>query len=245
MLDARRLPSAVIALTFALSGIVAGTGVTSVALGVGSGDGPICAGVDEARPATGILECLGPSTAWVETPYGSGSGLVLPDGYVLTNAHVVEGAQQVTVTVAGETTGRSATVVGGSSADDVAVLKIDDPTGLVPATLGDSDAIAVGDPVVAIGNALGLAGSPTVTQGIVSALDRSITTENGTLDGLIQTDTAISSGNSGGPLINADGEVIGINTAVAGSGGGVQASNVGFVIPIDHAMSIVEQVLAG
>jgi S1-C subfamily serine protease len=182
---------------------------------------------------------------FVQDGEGAGTGIVLENGYVLTNAHVVEGAQQVTVTVAGETTGRSATVVGGSSADDVAVLKIDDPTGLVPATLGDSDAIAVGDPVVAIGNALGLAGSPTVTQGIVSALDRSITTENGTLDGLIQTDTAISSGNSGGPLINADGEVIGINTAVAGSGGGVQASNVGFVIPIDHAMSIVEQVLAG
>jgi S1-C subfamily serine protease len=236
--------------------------------GAVDGDTPTASPTPTAAPATleaatggidvaAVIAAAQPSVVSIETivvqrqgPFvsegtGAGTGIVLENGYVLTNAHVVEGAQQVTVTVAGETTGRSATVVGGSSADDVAVLKIDDPTGLVPATLGDSDAIAVGDPVVAIGNALGLAGSPTVTQGIVSALDRSITTENGTLDGLIQTDTAISSGNSGGPLINADGEVIGINTAVAGSGGGVQASNVGFVIPIDHAMSIVEQVLAG
>ena len=94
------------------------------------------------------------------------------------------------------------------------MLQLDDATGVVPATIATGD-VAVGDPVVAIGNALALEGGPTVTQGIVSALGRSIDTEQGHLDGLLQTDAAISSGNSGGPLANAAGEVVGINTAVA------------------------------
>ena len=114
---------------------------------------------------------------------------------------------------------RSAEVLGGSLADDIAVLQLDDATGVVPATTATSQP-AVGDPVVAIGNALALEGGPTVTQGIVSALDRSIDTEQGHLDGLLQTDAAISSGNSGGPLANAAGEVVGINTAVAVSSQG-------------------------
>ena len=116
------------------------------------------------------------------------------------------------------------------------MLQLDDATGVVPATIATGD-VAVGDPVVAIGNALALEGGPTVTQGIVSALDRSIDTEEGHLDGLIQTDAAISSGNSGGPLANAAGEVVGINTAVASSSQGTQASNIGFVIPIAHALA--------
>ena len=99
-------------------------------------------------------------------------------------------------------------------------------------------------PVVAIGNALALEGGPTVTQGIVSALGRSIDTEEGHLDGLIQTDAAISSGNSGGPLANAAGQVVGINTAVASSGQGTQASNIGFVIPIAHALDLAQQLIA-
>ena len=117
--------------------------------------------------------------------------------------------------------------------------------GLVPAHLatGSSQAVQVGDDVVAIGNALALEGGMTVTQGIVSATDRQITDENGTLSGLIQTDAAISSGNSGGPLVNAKGEVVGMNTAVAASGGGVEASNIGFVIPITTATSIAHDLL--
>ena len=133
-------------------------------------------------------------------------------------------------------------MLGGDLSEDVAVLKLDDPTGITPATLA-TDPVAVGDPVVAIGNALALEGSPTVTQGIISALDRTIETETGALTGLIQTDAAISSGNSGGPLVNADGEVVGVNTAVARSGGTVAASNIGFVIPIDQAMAIAQQVI--
>jgi S1-C subfamily serine protease len=103
--------------------------------------------------------------------------------------------------------------------------------------------VQVGDEVVAIGNALALEGGPTVTEGIVSALDRSITTGSGTLTGLIQTDAAISSGNSGGPLVDAYGEVVGVNTAVAASGGGVEASNIGFVISIDRALEVARQLI--
>ena len=141
----------------------------------------------------------------------------------------------MTVHVNGED--RSAEVLGGSLADDIAVLQLDDATGVVPATTATGVA-GVGDPVVAIGNALALEGGLTVTEGIVSALDRSIDTAQGHLDGLLQTDAAISSGNSGGPLANAAGEVVGINTAVASSGQGMQASNIGFVIPIATALEI-------
>ncbi len=172
---------------------------------------------------------------------GAGTGIILDaEGHILTNAHVVADAQDVTVSINGEP--RSATVLGGDLSEDVAVVKLDDPTGITPATLA-TDPVAVGDPVVAIGNTLALEGSPTVTQGIISALGRTIETETGALSGLIQTDAAISSGNSGGPLVNADGEVVGVNTAVARSGGTIAASNIGFVIPIEQAMAIAQQVI--
>jgi putative serine protease PepD len=185
---------------------------------------------------TSLVQRQGPFQVQGE---GAGTGIVLDtEGHILTNAHVVDGATSVTVAVNGEQ--RSAQVLGGDRSDDIAVLQLDDASGVVPATLA-SDPVAVGDPVVAIGNALALEGSPTVTEGIVSALDRSIETENGSLSGLIQTDAAISSGNSGGPLVNAAGEVVGVNTAVAASGGTVQASNVGFVIPIEQAMAVANR----
>ena len=174
---------------------------------------------------------------------GAGTGIVLDDaGHVLTNAHVVNGATQVGVTLAGDRTARSAAVVGTDPGNDIAVLLVDDAEGLVPATFSDRG-VQVGDDVVAIGNALALEGGPTVTEGIVSALDRSISTERGSLTGLIQTDAAISSGNSGGPLVDAYGEVVGVNTAVASSGGGVEASNIGFVISIDRALEIARQLI--
>lgn len=185
---------------------------------------------------TSVQQRMGPFTQYAE---GAGTGIVLDaEGHILTNAHVVAGAEQVIVHVNGED--RSAEVLGGSLADDIAVLQLDDPSGVVPATFATSE-VAVGDPVVAIGNALALEGGPTVTQGIISALDRSIDTQQGHLDNLIQTDAAISSGNSGGPLANARGEVVGVNTAVASSNGMQQASNIGFVIPIDHALAIANQ----
>jgi putative serine protease PepD len=174
------------------------------------------------------------------TGEGAGTGVVIDDdGHILTNAHVVAGATAVTVTLDG--TPRRATIVGADVAADVAVLHVSDTSGLVPADLGPVP--RVGDDVLAVGNALGLPGDPTVTRGIVSALDRSIATDSGTLRGLIQTDAAISSGNSGGPLVDAAGRVIGINTAVAASGGGTQASNIGFAISVEQAMSVAERVV--
>ncbi len=179
------------------------------------------------------------------TGQGAGTGIVISvDGLVLTNAHVVDGASSISVTLAGESTTRSATLIDEDVSADVAVIRLDDASGLVPAAIGDPGMLAVGDQVIAIGNALALEGGMTVTQGIVSALDRSIDTDSGTIDHLIQTDAAISSGNSGGPLVNAYGEVVGINTAVAMSSGSVSASNIGFVIPIDDALAIVETLTA-
>lgn len=169
---------------------------------------------------------------------GAGTGVVLDtEGHILTNAHVVADATSVTITLAGETTPRMASVVGSNAALDIAVLRVDDTTGLVPAPIGSSAAMAVGDEVIAIGNALALDGGMTVTKGIVSAVDRTIETESGSLEGLLQTDAAISSGNSGGALVDAAGRVIGINTAVAASSGSVTASNIGFAIPIDAAIT--------
>jgi serine protease Do len=189
---------------------------------------------------TTVLTRQGP---FVSEGGGAGTGVVVGDGIVLTNAHVVEDAQSVTVTATGDDEPRDAEIVGTDPSTDVAVLRVDDTDGLAVADLGSSSSVAVGDDVVAIGNALALEGGMTVTRGIVSALDRELDSDEGTLTGLIQTDAAISSGNSGGPLVNAAGQVIGINTAVAASGGGVEASNIGFAISIDTAMDAVNQML--
>jgi putative serine protease PepD len=151
----------------------------------------------------------------------------------------------VQVTVPGETSPRTAKVVASDTSADIAVVHVDDASGLTPATFGNSDAVQVGDQVIAVGNALALEGGLTVTEGIVSALDRSIQTDTSTtLGNLIQTDAAISSGNSGGALVDATGQVIGINTAVASSSSSVQASNIGFAISINTAKAKAEQLLA-
>ncbi len=174
-----------------------------------------------------------------QTAQAAGTGVVLSaKGEVLTNAHVVANASSIEVKVASGKTYK-ATVLGVSSTNDLALLQLRGASSLTPAELGASADLHVGDDVVAIGNALDLQGAPTVTRGIVSALDRSITTEESSLRGVIQTDAAISSGNSGGPLVNARGQVVGIDTAVAQSSGSVSASNIGFAIPIDHAMQVV------
>jgi putative serine protease PepD len=169
---------------------------------------------------------------------GQGSGVILtPDGEVLTNAHVVEGARTIRVTVFGENDSRPAEVVGLDSGNDLALLRIQGASGLPAAELGSSASLAVGDDVVAVGNALGLRGDPSVTRGIVSGLGRSLDS----LTGLIQTDAAINPGNSGGPLVDAGGRVVGINTAVAGRGG----QNIGFAIPMDGARPVIERLRAG
>jgi S1-C subfamily serine protease len=172
---------------------------------------------------------------------GAGTGVVLtPDGEVLTNAHVVAGATTIEVRIAGEENFRQADLVGAIASEDVALLKIRNASGLKTVELGKSSELKVGDDVIAIGNALDLDGGLTVTEGIVSALNRSISDVNESLDGLIQTDAAINPGNSGGPLVNADGEVVGINTAVAGD-----AQNIGFAIAIDTAKPLIDSIRSG
>ena len=171
----------------------------------------------------------------------TGTGVVLTaDGEILTNAHVVADATEVKVRFAGETEPRLAQVLASDPGNDLALLKIE-ATDLKPATFAQPGTIRVGDGVIAIGYALDLDGGPTVTTGIVSALKRTIITESGALNGLIQTDAAISSGNSGGPLVNFRGEVIGINTAVARSDGNSAANNVGFSISVDEIVTVLEQ----
>lgn len=168
------------------------------------------------------------------TGAAAGTGLVISaNGLIATNAHVVSGAQQITVTLP-DGTKATGTLVGTRTAEDLAVVRID-KTGLVPATFGQSSALRVGDLVIAVGNALALDGGPTASLGIVSALDRTITTTEGaSYANLIQTDAAINSGDSGGPLVNAAGEVVGINSAAA-----LTAENIGFAIAIDVAAPIL------
>ena len=183
-----------------------------------------------------ILARVQPSVVTIETGQdtssgvygGAGSGLVISgDGLVLTNEHVIAGATTIQVTMS-DGKMRKAHVVGGSPKTDMALIQVEGDGPFVPATLGSSGALQVGDEVVAIGNALNLGGTPTVTEGIVSAVGRDISTPGLELHDLIQTDAAINPGNSGGPLVNARGEVVGINTAIIEN-----AQNVGFAIAID------------
>ena len=198
----------------------------------------------------GVVAEVGPSVVSIRStlqqgPFSdsaAGTGVVISSaGEILTNAHVVDGASTVKVTLAGDAQAHDAEVVGTDPDSDLALLKITGVSGLPAATLGDSSDVRVGDDVVAIGNALALRGGPTVTRGIVSALDRSLETSGSTMTGLLQTDASISSGNSGGPLVDATGKVIGINTAVAAGGGGRAAENIGFAIAIDTAKPIIER----
>jgi putative serine protease PepD len=178
---------------------------------------------------------------------GSGSGVVISvDGYVLTNNHVVEGAQTIRATF-NDGSSASARVVGTDAASDLAVVKVD-KTGLTAAKLGRSASVRVGDSVLAVGSPLGLSG--TVTAGIVSALNRPVNTTSqqgfgaapvATVIDAIQTDAAINPGNSGGALVDLAGQVIGINSAIASTTGG--NVGVGFAIPIDQAKVIADQLI--
>ncbi|MDB5081118.1 MAG: HtrA2 peptidase [Chloroflexi bacterium] len=183
---------------------------------------------------------------------GVGSGIIYDKaGYILTNYHVITGADSLLVTLPD---GRAfpATLVGSDQMTDLAVIKVDPKEDTIPvAVLGDSSSLYVGDGVVAIGNALSLPGGPTVTAGVISALDRSVaepgtaTAAGPTLYGLIQTDAAINPGNSGGPLVDLQGQVIGINTLGAGQAEpGVQAQGIGFAISINQAKDIAQQLVA-
>jgi S1-C subfamily serine protease len=188
-----------------------------------------------------------------------GTGMIITsDGEVITNNHVIElyseggNTGTITVTEYGQTKPLPTTLVGYDQSKDVALLKINNASNLPTITFGNSGKTVVGDAVVAIGNALGLAaGTPTVTQGIISALGRSVTaggegTQTETLQNMIQTDAAINPGNSGGPLIDTSGQVIGMNTAVAGTtSDGTSSQNIGFAIPAASVESLISELQKG
>ncbi|WP_421121019.1 trypsin-like peptidase domain-containing protein [Aquihabitans daechungensis] len=192
--------------------------------------------LDIARPSVVTIQTGGPDSMFG----GAGTGVVISeDGLILTNAHVIEGAGGTITVRFNDGTSATAELVGASTGDDIALIQADQP-GLTPAKLGSSANLLVGDPVVAIGNALNLGGDPSVTSGIVSAKDREISDGSISLDNLIQTDAAINPGNSGGPLVNANGEVVGINTAIIQG-----AQNIGFSIAIDSVEELIETLKAG
>ncbi len=203
-------------------------------------------GVGDSLDIQQLLDLTQPTVVSIYTQVaegaGAGSGFVFDaeEGLILTNAHVVEGAEEISVTFF-DGSAQGADLVGAFPEDDLAMIRVIDVDGLRASVLGSSDDLEVGEDVVAIGNALGLGGRPTVTTGIVSAKDRTVPVDNGyTLTGLIQTDAAINRGNSGGPLLNSRGEVVGINSAVAAAG-----QNIGFALAIDNILPLIEDLRAG
>ena len=195
-----------------------------------------------------VADYVAPSVVTISADVNGGTSLgtgviISTDGEILTNAHVVEDASEIRVRLAGETEPRRVSLLAADRGNDLALLRMSGD-GFEAATFADPGSIRLGDEVVAIGFALGLDGEPSVTLGIVSALNRSIGQSDVFLDGLIQTDAAISSGNSGGPLVNAAGEVVGINTAVARDTSTTSATNVGFAISVTEALPIVEALRA-
>jgi putative serine protease PepD len=269
----RRLRLGVVGLVAASALIGGGAGAGIVALGDddggASGTAPSAQTVviNDPQNATTATAAAGKASPSVVTIYvssgsgsGSGSGVIMSaDGYVVTNNHVVtldSSTDQVTVQVrTADGTLYDATVVGTDPTSDLAVVKLDGATGLTPATFADSDAVQVGDTAVAIGAPLGL--SNTVTDGIISATNRAVQTgstqDDSTVIDAIQTDAAINPGNSGGALVDAAGEVVGINSAIAtvaagGGGGGEQSSQsgnigVGFAIPANTAQRIAQEII--
>ena len=200
--------------------------------------------------ATNVNSTVGITTSITTNYWGyqttsaaSGSGFVISeDGYVLTNHHVIEGSSAITVSFF-DGSSAEATLIGYDASNDIAVLKVE-AENLVPVTLGDSTNINVGDTVLAIGNPLGEL-TFTLTSGVVSALEREVTTSNGTTMTLMQTDCAINSGNSGGALFNLYGEVIGITNAKysSGSSSGASIDNIGFAIPMNRVRGIIESII--
>ena len=170
---------------------------------------------------------------------GQGSGFIIDkEGHVLTNYHVIANAREVEVTLSNKKK-YAATVIGRDRVHDLAVIQIKAP-GLVPATLGDSKALVVGQNVYAIGNPFGLSG--TMTRGIISSLRPIRTPQGAEIDEAIQTDAAINPGNSGGPLLNARAEVIGINSMIA-TGGSNQSAGIGFAIPVNTAKAVINDLI--
>ncbi len=211
-----------------------------------SQEGEVVADVAE-RVSPSVVSILTESQASLGfrsyTQQGAGTGIIISEsGYVLTNRHVVADANKVDVVLADGTSYEGVKVVGVDPANDIAFLKIEGSKNLKPAAIGDSSQVEVGEKVVAIGNALGQY-QTSVTSGIISGLGRPLVAGDGTggeteqLSNLLQTDAAINPGNSGGPLVNLNGEVIGINTAID-----QEAEGIGFAIPINDAKGLIKSV---
>ena len=209
-------------------------------------DGSIADVANKVSPSVVSITTETRTTGWFgqsSTSSAAGTGMIVSkDGYVLTNKHVVEGANKVNVILDDGTAYENVKVVGMDPINDVAFVKIDGVSELPAVTLGDSKTMNVGQQVIAIGNALGQFQN-TVTEGIVSGLNRSITASDSSgysyerLTDLIQTDAAINSGNSGGPLVNAAGQVIGLNVATS------SANDIGFAIPISSVKGMLKRVI--
>ncbi|MGW0802379.1 S1C family serine protease [Nonomuraea sp. NPDC002799] len=224
-----------------------------------AGPSPVFRTAADQLTISQVAEKVQPSVVMIQGQTAEGSGVVLSeDGLVLTNNHVVDGQNGALTVKFNDGKTAKATVVGTDPATDLAVIRAESASGLAKVALGDSDQLKVGDDVLAIGSPLGLDG--TVTSGIISALDRTVTSGNGgdqqqlppgwnrqsqqeeqttTLGGMIQTDAAINPGNSGGALVNAAGELVGINSAIAADG-----VNLGFAIPVNTAKQVSEQLIS-
>ena len=248
------------------SRLVVALAIVGMAFGAGLAGGLIGSGLNDSSPGSGnsplvtaapvksgdigdsnvarAAEVIAPSVVTIDSVSSSGeavgTGIIISsDGEILTNNHVVEGSKTARVRLYGSTSPIIADVLATDPSNDMALIKLRDTTGLVAATFADPESIAVGDPVVAVGYALALDGGPSVTSGIISALNRTLQLDSETfLNALIQTDAAISSGNSGGPLINMNGQVIGINTAVATGGMSSSANNIGFAIGVAEVQRV-------
>jgi len=261
----RRRTGATVALAALLAG---GTGAGTAALVRGGGSGAAAAPagvVASSQPAAvtsgsvrAAIATISPSVVIINDTISEGRGfrqvsgsaagtgiITGATGDVVTNAHVVNGATDITATLS-DGTKHAATIVGIDATKDLAVVHLSGVSGLTPATFAKSSTAQVGDSVLAVGNAEGYGGAPTVTEGIVSALDRSLPAsgQDGALSGLLQTDAAINPGNSGGPLVDSSGHVLGIDTAVAASSDAT-VQGIGFVIPSDEVVAVLPALLTG
>jgi len=240
------------------SGTTGNSGTSGNSGAFGSSGGASSSGSGAPSNTAAIAKKVDPGLVDVNTTLGyedaeaAGTGIVLTStGLILTNNHVISGATSITVADVGNGKTYKANVVGYDRTQDIAVIQLVDASGLQTATLGTSSNLAVGEAIVGIGNAGGTGGSPSYAGGSIVALDQSITaSDEGTgtseqLTGLIETNADIQPGDSGGPLVNASGQVIGVDTAASSgfsfSGGGSQ----GFSIPINSALSIVQEVRSG
>ena len=263
----RKRRAAAIALgAIALASAAAGAGVgvamapnSPASTGLGAGPPSHPSGVPSSTLASRVAAAVDPAvvdvTSTIETDYGPGTAkgtgmIITSSGDILTNNHVVEGATAINVSVEGHRTPLAAEVLGVDPSKDVAVIKVKGLSGLPTVRLGNSSTVTVGTEVVAIGNALGLGGTPTVTTGTITNLNRTISASDDsggseTLTGMLQTDAPIVPGNSGGPLVDAAGDVIGMNTAAATSTGNESASDVGFALPINTARTVAGEIVSG